>query len=178
MALLLLDTTVCVDILRGRVTSTTTPAAADCCLSAIVTAELWTGLAKGVANPDRARKLEEFVGLFPVLDFDDAAARHYGEIRADLEKRGLAIGPLDLLIAAHARSLGASLVTGNVREFRRVKGLGVSPWTITKRGKVVAQLMPAADTDEKPWLVLRGTVLKYDKPFEPAVKESDIEALK
>lgn len=50
--------------------------------------------------------------------------------------------------------------------------------TITKRGKVVAQLVPAADTAEKPWLVLRGTVLKYDKPFEPAVKESDIEALK
>ena len=50
--------------------------------------------------------------------------------------------------------------------------------TITKRGKVVAQLVPAADASEKPWLVLRGAVLKYDKPFEPAVKESDIEALR
>jgi tRNA(fMet)-specific endonuclease VapC len=128
VALFLLDTTVCVDILRGRATSAATPAASDCCLSAIVTAELWTGLAKGAARPDRARKLEEFVGLFPIHDFDDVAARHYGEIRADLEERGLAIGPLDLLIAAHARSLGAALVTGNVREFRRVKKLIVSPW--------------------------------------------------
>ncbi len=50
--------------------------------------------------------------------------------------------------------------------------------TITKRGKVVAQLVPPPDTTERPWLVLRGAVLKYDKPFEPAVKESDIEALK
>ena len=70
----------------------------------------------------------DFVGLFPLRDFDDAAARHYGEIRTDLEKRGIAIGPLDLLIAAHARSLEAALVTGNVKEFRRVRGLDVKAW--------------------------------------------------
>lgn len=124
----LLDTSVCVDILRQRVPSSGLPTAGACCLSAIVTAELRTGLAKMVADEARARKLEDFISLFPVQDFDDAAARHYGEIRADLEERGVAIGPLDLLIAAHARSLGASLVTGNVREFRRVKGLAVTSW--------------------------------------------------
>jgi tRNA(fMet)-specific endonuclease VapC len=88
---------------------------------------LWTGLAKA-PSPERQRRLEEFVGLFQIRDFDGAAARHYGEIRADLEKRGWAIGPLDLLIAAHARSLDASLVTGNAKEFRRVKKLAVTTW--------------------------------------------------
>lgn len=124
----LLDTSVCVDILRQRVPSSGLPTAGACALSAIVTAELWTGLAKGGADQARTRKLEDFVSLFPVRDFDDAAARHYGEIRADLEARGVTIGPLDLLIAAHARSLGASLVTTHVRECRRVKRLAVTAW--------------------------------------------------
>lgn len=123
----LLDTTVCVDILRERAPSIGLPPD-ECCLSSTVTAELWTGLAKGPANPDRSRKLEEFVSLFPVLGFDDAAARHYGEIRADLERAGTSIGSLDLLIAAHARCVDATLVTSNVKEFRRVKGLKVKLW--------------------------------------------------
>jgi tRNA(fMet)-specific endonuclease VapC len=63
-----------------------------------------------------------------VRDFDVAAAEHYGDLRAELERRGQTIGPLDLLIAAHARSLGATLVTGNTREFRRVPKLAVLSW--------------------------------------------------
>ncbi len=50
---------------------------------------------------------------------------HYGEIRVDLEKRGLVIGPLDLLIAAHARRLGATLITANIGEFQRVEGFAL-----------------------------------------------------
>ena len=123
----LLDTSVCVDILRQRVPSAGLPPAGECCLSTIVTAELRAGLAKA-PSAVRERKLEDFIGLFPVRDFDEGAARHYGEIRADLERSGTSIGPLDLLIAAHARSSGASLVTGNVREFRRVKGLELTVW--------------------------------------------------
>lgn len=122
----LLDTSVCVDILRERAPSFDLPPV-DCCLSSIVAAELWTGLAKS-PGPDRSRKLEEFFSLIPVLVFDGGAARHYGDIRADLERTGTSIGALDLLIAAHARSLDATLVTGNVKEFRRVKGLRVKPW--------------------------------------------------
>ena len=105
--------------------------ASECCLSAIVTAELRTGLAKGPPNPARAQILEECVGLFPVRDFNDAAARHDGEMCADLTKRGVGRGPLDLLIVAHPRSLGATIVTGNVRESRRVKSLHVRLWTLT-----------------------------------------------
>jgi tRNA(fMet)-specific endonuclease VapC len=62
------------------------------------------------------------------VDFSHDAARHYGEIRAELEKKGTSIDPLDLLIAAHARSAGATLITSNAGEFRRVKGLKVLSW--------------------------------------------------
>jgi prevent-host-death family protein len=59
----------------------------------------------------------------------------------------------------------------------RVRERG-EPLTITKRGRVVARLVPAGDEDERPWLRLRGTVTRYDRPFEPAIDESEIEALK
>lgn len=125
--LYLLDTCVCVDILRGQVESRHQPPVGQCCLSSIVTAELRTGLAKG-PNPARTRKLEDFIGLFEVKSFDDEASRAYAEIRADLETRGIPIGPLDLLIAAHAQRLNAILVTANTSEFRRVKGLETMAW--------------------------------------------------
>jgi tRNA(fMet)-specific endonuclease VapC len=60
--------------------------------------------------------------------FDDAAAATYGEVRAQLESRGQAIGPIDTLIAAHALALDTVLVTNNLREFRRVRGLVVEDW--------------------------------------------------
>lgn len=59
----------------------------------------------------------------------------------------------------------------------RVRERG-EPITITKRGRVVARLVPAGDQDERPWLRVRGTVKKYDRPYEPAIDESEIEALK
>jgi tRNA(fMet)-specific endonuclease VapC len=133
VALFLLDPSVCVDILRQRVPTTALPPPRECCLSAIVTAELRTGLAKGPVNAARTSKLTDFIEAFPVLAFDDAAARHGASIRADLETRGVTIGPLDLLIAAHARSAGATLVTGNVGEFRRVRRLKVLAWRQGRR---------------------------------------------
>jgi tRNA(fMet)-specific endonuclease VapC len=91
-------------------------------------AELWTGIEKGDFRESRAVRLEAFLAGFTRPDFDEAAARAYGEIRATLEKRGATIGPLDLLIAAHARSTGATVLTGNYEEFKRVPGLKVQRW--------------------------------------------------
>jgi tRNA(fMet)-specific endonuclease VapC len=65
---------------------------------------------------------------FRIVDFDEPAARHAGAVRANLEPRGLQIGPLDTLIAAHARSLRAKVVTANLREFSRVPDLEVKNW--------------------------------------------------
>jgi tRNA(fMet)-specific endonuclease VapC len=79
-------------------------------------------------HPRQAGLLEAFLSLFWIADFTLEAAQHYGDIRAALEASGTIIGPLDLLIAAQARSLGATLITRNAAEFKRVKGLKVQAW--------------------------------------------------
>ena len=124
----LLDSSVCVPVLRGRSSIKELPIPTETAVSSIVAAELWTGVRKlGEAHPQLAY-LTEFLEIFTVLNFSHDAARHYGEIRTELERKGTSIGPLDLLIAAHARSLGATLITANVAEFKRVKGLKVLAW--------------------------------------------------
>lgn len=97
-------------------------------LSAITLCEIHFGLARGDVSLQRREALDELLALFEVEDYPAAAARDFGEIRAALERAGKRIGPYDLLIAAHARHLGAVLVTNNEREFRRVPGLGVQNW--------------------------------------------------
>lgn len=129
--LYMLDTCVCTEILRGRAPVGKLPSPQDCCLSSIVTAELRTGLLKGPASEHHARRLDGFIESFQILPFDESASQAYAEIRADLKARGLPIGPLDLLIAAHARSVGATLITANVAEFRRVRSLKLLAWRTT-----------------------------------------------
>jgi tRNA(fMet)-specific endonuclease VapC len=124
-----LDTNVCIDLLRGRSKGGRLPPFAQCQLSAVVAAELWTGASKS-AEPTIARmKVQTYVGLFAIVPFDAAAAEAYGEIRAHLEKAGTPIGPMDLLIAAHALSAGATLLTSNLKEFRRVPRLKLEAWS-------------------------------------------------
>jgi tRNA(fMet)-specific endonuclease VapC len=74
-----------------------------------------------VVEPQMA--LAEFLLTLDVVAFDESAASHSGDIRSHLEKRGDIIGSMDLLIAAHARSLSLTLITNNLREFQRVPGL-------------------------------------------------------
>jgi len=124
----MLDSCVCIAVLRRQGNLRRLPPPARCAVSQITVAELWTGVEKGDRRDERAGKLEELLANYAVLDFDEAAARAYGEIRAALEKRGRTIGPLDLLIAAHARSVGATVLTGNFDEFSRVPGLKVLRW--------------------------------------------------
>lgn len=128
MALYLLDTNVCVALIRGRAPAGRLPAARECALSAITVAELFFGAEKSDRAAEQARAVQGLAGLFAQLPFEQEAARHYGEIRAALEKKGTPIGPLDQLIAAHARSLGAALITANLREFQRVPGLKCVAW--------------------------------------------------
>jgi tRNA(fMet)-specific endonuclease VapC len=72
--------------------------------------------------------VESLVARIEVLHFDDVAAYHFGQIRADLYNRGLPIGPYDMMIAGHARSRGLILVTHNAAEFVRVPGLRIENW--------------------------------------------------
>jgi tRNA(fMet)-specific endonuclease VapC len=98
------------------------------CVSSIVVAELLFGAAKSAFPVKNRQAIADFLANLTILDFDAEAAAHYGDIRASLERKGTPIGPLDLLIAAHARSRGLTLVTNNEREFTRVDGLKLENW--------------------------------------------------
>jgi tRNA(fMet)-specific endonuclease VapC len=74
--------------------------------------------------------LNAFLGYIEVLDFPDEATFHYAKIRADLKVRGTMVGANDLFMAAHARSLGLTLVTNDTREFGRIRNLAVENWTV------------------------------------------------
>jgi tRNA(fMet)-specific endonuclease VapC len=98
--------------------------------SAIALFELRYGHARSDRRTESDRLLAEFLAPgIAVLPFDAEDAAHAGDIRADLESRGMPIGHYDYLIAAQARRRGATLVTANAREFARVPGLLVADWT-------------------------------------------------
>lgn len=128
----LLDTDVCIDLLRMPPEKIPSAIAAlkseNLILSSIVLAELETGVRKSSRVAVHAKRLRFFAGQITPAVFDANASAHYGEIRAHLEQKGTSIGPLDMLIAAHARSLGARLITGNMREFRRVPDIECLAW--------------------------------------------------
>lgn len=127
----MLDTNTCIRAMRAEATSKLAARfnrhAEQICTSSIVLAELHYGAENSRAVADNLREIEEFVArLESVLDFDAAAAADFGRIRAALRKTP--IGPLDTLIAAHARSRDLIVVTGNTGEFGRVPGLAVENW--------------------------------------------------
>jgi tRNA(fMet)-specific endonuclease VapC len=101
---------------------------ADVCISAISRCELTYGVEVSPRRRQDQAALDVYLRHVAVLDYPSDAALDYAEIRADLKKRGNPIGANDLLIAAHARCLGLTLVTNNMREFRRVQGLKVENW--------------------------------------------------
>lgn len=105
----------------------------DIVISSITLAELEFGIAKS-SKPEKNRKhFQEFLLPFEVLSFDSGAAVEYGTIRHTLEKAGLPIGPMDMLIAAHALAADVCLVTNNEREFTRVSGLRIENWSSNKK---------------------------------------------
>ena len=128
----LLDTNVCVDLLRGRAPALFQRlrghAMDNVAISTITLAELQYGAAKSARPTHHAELLARFCAPLAILPFDPAAAERYGMVRAALEREGTPIGPLDTLIASHALALGLTLVTSNEREFRRVAGLRVENW--------------------------------------------------
>lgn len=101
----------------------------DMCISAITLAELEYGIANSSRPLQNRLGLMAFLNGIEVLDFDAEAAQEYGSIRADLKQRGELIGANDLLIAAHAKSKGLTLITNNTKEFERIEGLTIENWT-------------------------------------------------
>lgn len=99
------------------------------CISIIVAAELRYGCAKS-GSKRLLKAVEDLLGEISVLPFDVPADAEYGGIRSELEAAGKPIGSNDLLIAAHAYAVGATIVTANADEFKRVRGLSVENWLV------------------------------------------------
>lgn len=97
-------------------------------MSSITLAELSYGTVRSSRPTESQAALRDFLLALEVAAFDEAAARQYGTVRADLAQRGAPIGPLDTLIAVHALALDAVLVSHNVREFKRVRDLRCEDW--------------------------------------------------
>ena len=100
----------------------------DVCVSSVTYAELVHGVEKSAAVEKNRLALSLLLANIDIMDFDVNAADHYGKIRAALEKKGTPIGPLDMMIAGHAQSLGLTIVTNNVKEFSRVDNLKIENW--------------------------------------------------
>ncbi len=128
----LLDTNICIYLIKNkpeglrRHLEPLRPG--DVGISSITVAELRYGAAKSQAKEKNTAALDMFLAPFEIMQFDDRAADVYGAIRAGLEKNGTPVGPLDTLIAAQAISLAVTLVTNNMREFRRIPGLQCVNW--------------------------------------------------
>jgi len=129
-----LDTNVWVDYLPGRYSNVvmriqeSTPD--HLCLSSAVMAELRYGAAKSRRKRLNHDLLDTLARDVRCAEFDLDGARAYGDLRAALERRGNPLGPYDMMIAAHAVSLGLIMVTDNERGFRRVKSLRVENWRV------------------------------------------------
>jgi tRNA(fMet)-specific endonuclease VapC len=127
----LLDTNTCIFIMKqvpSAMERLRAAHASGVAISTVTLAELEYGVEKSAARERNAKNLLAFSTLVEILPFDIPASSVYGQIRAALEKRGTPIGTLDMLIAAHAKSLGLTLVTNNIKEFGRVEELAVEDW--------------------------------------------------
>ena len=132
MTLYLLDTNACIQHLKGRSplleANMMSVGDASIVMCAVVAGELFFGASKS-NHPAKAWAItERFVNRFRSYAFDDRAAKHYGVVRNELERTGMMIGSNDLLIASIALANALTLVTHNVGEFGRVKGLQVVDW--------------------------------------------------
>ena len=128
----LIDSSTCVSILRNRLPRAVERVRASpveqLAISSISIAELYHGAAKSADSQREIRKIQNLLTLIRPVDFGSDASVAYGFVRSVLEQKGQLIGPLDMLIAAHALAVSATLVTHNTREYRRVPGLTLEDW--------------------------------------------------
>jgi len=130
----MIDTNICIYLIKKKPEKVLrhfkTHAIGDIGISSITLAELRYGVEKSQHVQKNREALYEFLLPLEIADFDDEAAASYGTVRVALEKAGTPVGSMDMLIGAHALSLGAILVTNNVREFKHIKGLNIADWSV------------------------------------------------
>ncbi len=129
----MLDTNMCIYIIKQHPESVLkkfiTLPVGEVCISSITLAELMYGVHKSQHHKKNKTALNEFLSPLDIMPFDEEVTDHCGRIRTYLENKGIPIGPLDMMIAAHAQCLGSTLVTNNKKEFIRVPGLNIEDWT-------------------------------------------------
>ena len=128
----MLDTNICIYVIKHKPEKVfqklQTIHPEDVCISSVTYAELVHGVEKSAAMEKNRLALSMLLANMEILDFDVDAADCYGKIRSGLEKKGTPIGPLDMMIAGHAQSLGYTVVTNSVKEFSRVAALKMENW--------------------------------------------------
>ena len=127
----LLDTNIVIYVIKRRpieILDTFNNNTGKMAVSSITEAELYYGVEKSQRPTNNGRIVEDFLSRLTVLPYDSKAASHFGNIKADLAKKGTLIGENDIHIAAHARSQGLVLVSNNLREFQRIQGLMLENW--------------------------------------------------
>ncbi len=131
MLTFMLDTNIAIYVLKKRPESALKSFnrnSGKMCISSITFAELMHGVAKSAYPEHNLQQVEDFISRLQVLEYGTNAAAHYGNIRASLERIGKPIGVNDLHIAGHARSEELVLVTNNLAEFERIRGLELANW--------------------------------------------------
>ena len=128
----LIDTNICIYIMNNHppevIQKFRDIGVGNICISSITVSELQYGACKSKQIKKNIQRLDEFLSPFEILAYDENASIFYGKIRSQLEINGEVIGPLDMLIAAHALSENLTLITNNEKEFKRVKSLKVKNW--------------------------------------------------
>jgi tRNA(fMet)-specific endonuclease VapC len=127
----LLDTNICIYAIKHRpavVRDAFIRHQEQLCVSTVTVMELIYGAEKSSTPGKNLAVVESFLARLVVMDYDQRAAEHTGQVRAELQKHGTPIGPYDQMIAGHARSLGLVVVTNNEREFTRLPGIRMENW--------------------------------------------------
>ena len=128
----MLDTNICIYIIREKpvkvIKKLCTFELTDIVISAITHSELEFGVSKSSRREENREALNNFLSPLEIVPYDDKAAVVYGQIRTHLEKKGTVVGAMDMLIGAHAKSIPVTLVTNNLKEFKRIPGLRVENW--------------------------------------------------
>jgi tRNA(fMet)-specific endonuclease VapC len=127
----MLDTNICIDVMQNyppELRNRFNRLADQLCISNITLAELHYGAEKSAYQLENLQAIEQFVARLEVMSSSPRAAAQHGQIRAELERSGRPVGPYDMLIGAHSRSEGLTMVTNNIREFERMSGLRVENW--------------------------------------------------
>ena len=126
----LLDTDTCIGLLKGddAVVTAWRSCGDQCALPSMVVGELYYGAFKSTVRDDELDRVSRFVDIFPEIQPSKRSMRRFGEIKANLERKGMRLVDADIIIASTAIEEGFTLITGNVRHYSRIEGLAIENW--------------------------------------------------